>query len=802
MAWCRKGRGPPFSFGKSLISASINVKFAIGFVNIQEFIMGLHSIRASFASLQVCLLVLSLAAALPAQTRTPKTVFSNNTSVTINAVPSLTAPTAASVYPSQITVGSMTGTITRVAVTLNGVSHQRVNDLDFLLVGPTGAKYIFLSDVGASLNVDDRVWTIADDAANTLPLDAQTGNWTLYVADDAIFSAGSINSGWSLSITTDGAPASFANSSFIGIYDQNRPATPYGTPITVAGQVGAITDINVTLNGLTLTNPQSSRFLLVSPNGRSLVLMSGAGSSAAVNNANVTFDDSASGQVTIPILTGSYRPTDNSGGSHYFPGPAPLAPYYANNSGLNIFNNFSPNGEWRLFIMSNSTSTSGTITGGWSIDITTGPPPTLPPASCSAASFAPTSFPVGINPTNVAVADYNNDGKADLAVTNQVSNDVSILLGNGDGTMQAQTLLSAGSGPYAIVAGKFNADNNFDLAVTNSGSNTVAIYLGNGNGTFGAPLSFFVGASPLSIASADFNNDSKQDLVVANFGSFFSGTVSILLGTGTGSFTPGTSIRTRTQPSFVTTGNLNADGNKDVIVANFGSDSVSTFFGNGNGTFVLNQNIPTGTGPVAIELADLGGDGIADLIVANYNNDSISSCNGNINGSFTNCSNNNPAGGSNPISIAAADFLNSGIKTYATAMSGTNIVRVSSSNVTVGENPNAVRVADFNTDGKPDIVSVNFGSNDVSIMLNSCQVAKGNYFDFSGDRRTDFAVYRSSNSNWYVSSLSSTTAWLRFARPTDTLVPADYDGDRFTDFAFYRPENGLWFVVDRANWPI
>ncbi len=139
--------------------------------------MGLHSIRASFASLQVCLLVLSLAAALPAQTRTPKTVFSNNTSVTINAVPSLTAPTAASVYPSQITVGSMTGTITRVAVTLNGVSHQRVNDLDFLLVGPTGAKYIFLSDVGASLNVDDRVWTIADDAANTLPLDAQTGNY-------------------------------------------------------------------------------------------------------------------------------------------------------------------------------------------------------------------------------------------------------------------------------------------------------------------------------------------------------------------------------------------------------------------------------------------------------------------------------------------------------------------------------------------------------------------------------------------------------------------------------------------------
>ena len=807
-----------------------------------------HSGRSRSAILQVLLIVFSLTAAVPAQVRpvTPNTVFSNNTSVTINAVPSLAVPTTASVYPSQITVAGMTGTITRVAVTLNGVSHQRMNDLDVLLVGPTGAKYIFLSDASGTINVDDRVWTFADDAAGTIGTntDPQTGsykptsgdgtadtfpspapagpysqpnaatfasvfngtdpngNWTLYVADDATTSAGSINSGWSMSITTDGAPATFANNTFIGVFDNNRPASPYGTPISVAGQTGGVTDINVTLTGLTLANPQFSRFLLVSPNGRSLVLMAGAGSSAPVSNVNLTFDDSAANSVPIPIVTGTYKPTDNTFTTQYFPGPAPLAPYYGGGFGLSVFNGFSPNGEWRLFVMSSATTTSGSIAGGWSIDITTGPIPPPPPGSCSAASFAPTNFPVGINPTNVAVADYNNDGKADLAVTNQVSNDVSILLGNGNGTMQPQTLLSAGSGPYAIAAGKFNADNNFDLAVTNSGSNTVAIYPGNGNGTFGAPSNFFVGASPLSIATADFNNDSKQDLIVANFGSFFSGTVSVLLGTGTGAFTAGTSIRTRTQPSFVMTANLNPDGNKDVIVANFGSDSVSTFLGNGNGTFVLSQNIATGSGPVAVELADLGGDGIADLIVANYNSDSVTSCTGNANGIFTFCSSNNPSGGPNPISIAAADFLNSGTKTYATAMSGTNVVRVTSNDVTVGENPNAVRVADFNTDGKPDIVSVNFGSNDISILLNSCQVARGNYFDYSGDRRTDFSVYRPSNSNWYVSSLNSSAAVLKFARPTDTIVPADYDGDRLTDFAFFRPENGLWFVVDRTNSPI
>jgi hypothetical protein len=80
---------------------------------------------------------------------------------------------------------------------------------------------------------------------------------------------------------------------------------------------------------------------------------------------------------------------------------------------------------------------------------------------------------------------------------------------------------SVSSSPYAIVAGKFNADNNFDLAVANSGSNNVSIFLGNGNGTFSAATNFFVGSTPLSIAAGDLNNDGKEDLAVANFGPLF-----------------------------------------------------------------------------------------------------------------------------------------------------------------------------------------------------------------------------------------------------------------------------------------
>ncbi len=763
--------------------------------------------------------------------KTPQTVFSNTQSININTSPaSVALPTVATTYPSPIEVSGMNGTVTNLSVTLKGLTHTQLVDIDMLLVGPTGVKYILLSDGfgNGTIQIEDKVITLTNGInvaqdADTFPAPAPiapyltppattlasafngtnpNGTWSLYVVDDRLDSAGNINSGWALNITTDSTPTTFANSSYIGLNDIIAASTPYGTAINVSGLSGVISNLTVTLNGFSHARPDDVDILLVSPNGKNLALMSDVGGANSVNSLNLTFDDAAANSPPTPLVSGTFKPLNIS--SEFFDtflNPAPLRPY--GNSGLSDFENFSPNGEWRLYVVDDSQNNSGSISGGWSLDITTAPaqPPT--PASCSSPTFSPSNFATGTNPTNVAVADFNNDGKQDLAVTNQVSNDVSVLLGNGNGTFGTQTLLSAGSSPYAIVAGKFNADNNFDLAVANSGSNNVSILLGNGNGGFSAPTNFVTGSSPISLAVGDFNNNGAQDLVVANFGGFFSGSVSVLLGNGNGVFTAGNSIRTRTQPSFVTVGNISGDANQDIVVSNFGADSVSTFFGLGNGTFQLNQNISTGAGPVAVELFDLGTDGILDLAVANYNSDTVTFCNGNANGSFTICNSNNNNGGANPISLTSADFIGSGTKNLASALSGSNLVRLLNTSVAVGQNPNAVKSADFNGDNKPDLVSVNSGSNDVSVLINSCLAAKGNIFDFDGDRKTNFSVFRPGNTNWLIlNSFQSSFTQKDFARATDTLVPADYNGDRVTDYAFYRPESGLWTVIDNINRPI
>ncbi len=220
----------------------------------------------------------------------------------------------------------------------------------------------------------------------------------------------------------------------------------------------------------------------------------------------------------------------------------------------------------------------------------------------------------------VAVTDVNRDGIPDIIVTNDASSDVSVLLGNGDGTFQPQRRFDATTNPFAMAVGDLNGDHIPDLAVIDDAGEDrgqVAILLGRGDGTFQPPLLF---DSPLSanipssvnIKIADLNGDGHNDLVIT---SDFDPQTHILLGNGDGTFQASQDFNS-VGPGLAIA-DLNGDGKPDVIETQYASDTVGYALGNGDGTFQDQQVFTSGEAPVAVAVADYNGDGVPDLIVAN-----------------------------------------------------------------------------------------------------------------------------------------------------------------------------------------
>ena len=243
----------------------------------------------------------------------------------------------------------------------------------------------------------------------------------------------------------------------------------------------------------------------------------------------------------------------------------------------------------------------------------------------------PTQFSVGSSPFSIATGEFNGDGKLDLAVANDFSNSVSILLGNGNGTFRPAAAYSAGSGPIAIAVGDFNADGKLDLVIANNGSGDVTVFLGNGDGTFQPGVAYSAGSGPIAVAAGDFNADGKLDLAVANNGS---GDVTVLLGRGNGTFEPGAVYTTGQGASSVAVGDFNEDGKLDLAVTNNISNNVSILLGKGDGTFQPHADYSAGQSPGSAVVGDFNGDGDLDLALADTVGNQVSILLGNGDGTF------------------------------------------------------------------------------------------------------------------------------------------------------------------------
>jgi len=230
----------------------------------------------------------------------------------------------------------------------------------------------------------------------------------------------------------------------------------------------------------------------------------------------------------------------------------------------------------------------------------------------------------------VALGDLNGDGKLDVVAACWGGSVASVLLGNGDGTLRAKVDYDAGVAPHSVVLGQFNSDGFLDAAIADHGSNAVSVLLGNGDGTFQTQVTYPVGTGPHSVRAGDLNGDGKIDLVTANE---TSSDVSVLLGNADGTFQPAVNYPTGSVPKGVAIADVSGDGHPDVITADTagnyptcchpGGDLISVLLGSGTGTLGPPTPFQVGLTPFAVSTGDLDRDGDLDVVTANWDSGNV-----------------------------------------------------------------------------------------------------------------------------------------------------------------------------------
>ncbi len=360
-------------------------------------------------------------------------------------------------------------------------------------------------------------------------------------------------------------------------------------------------------------------------------------------------------------------------------------------------------------------------------------------------------IPVGTNPRQTLVGDFNGDNAQDaIVITGNSSSGgtATVLLNNGRGNLAVFTSIQTNFTIGAATLADFNLDGTLDLVLASSssfsGSTTpLYVYFGNGNGVFSSSTIINFQGSAGAVSSGDFNSDGLLDIALANTnnnGGF--GAVTLFLNTGAGNFVFAGNFTVGGSPRDLKVADFNADGIADVaVVSTNGTGSI--LLGNGSGSFQVGSNFAlfggntSSTFNVSFAVGDLNNDGRPDLAVGNGDT--------NI---FTVLLNNSNGGFAAPVTNTFADFnlrprsiiigqytgdanldvavtVNSGFSDSISAVvivPGNGTANLNVGNLTfapTGSLPISISDADFNGDGRNDFITANNGSSDVSVVLNN-----------------------------------------------------------------------------------
>ena len=330
---------------------------------------------------------------------------------------------------------------------------------------------------------------------------------------------------------------------------------------------------------------------------------------------------------------------------------------------------------------------------------------------------------VGAAPRAIATGDFNGDGKLDIVTANFQSDNISVGIGQGNGSF-TRTNIGGFIGPAGVTVADVNGDGKSDLVVSNYAGNSVSVLLGNGNGTFAAPVSRAVGNHPYHAAVADVTGDGKLDIIVANSGAF---TLSVLAGNGDGTFAAQTLVTRPTSPGFVIAADVNGDGKVDLVTTDYNSATATVLLNQGSGSFAAQASLAVAANPVAEVLADVNNDGKLDLVVANNVDGSVSVLLGLGGGAFG--AQNKFAVGANPLGLAVVDVNGDGKADIITGNYGDSAIKVFLGNglggfaagtgFAAGASPFDLAFGDVDGNGSIDLLSANYIGDSVSVFRNA-----------------------------------------------------------------------------------